>query len=94
VLASQARALARSGRDADARAVLQALRARAAQQYVSPFDFAVVHAGLGERDEAFAWLEKAYADGANRLTFMRIEPAFEPLRADGRFASLLRRMGL
>jgi hypothetical protein len=55
---------------------------------------ATVYAALGERDEAFVWLEKLYK--ADELVIMqpKLEPALDPLRSDPRFADLLRRMGL
>lgn len=61
---------------------------------VRAFALATVYAALGERDEAFVWLEKLYK--ADELVIMqpKLEPALDPLRSDPRFADLLRRMGL
>jgi tetratricopeptide (TPR) repeat protein len=55
-------------------------------------EIALIYVGLGERDQAMAWLEKAYADRFNPGVLMR--PAFDPLRSDPRFETLLRRIGL
>jgi hypothetical protein len=55
-------------------------------------EIALVHVGLDEKDEAMAWLEKAYAERFNPGVLLR--PAFDPLRSDPRFQDLLRRIGL
>jgi hypothetical protein len=55
---------------------------------------AAVYAGLGDKDQAFAWLEKGYQDRSGALDFVVMEASFDPLRSDPRFADLLRRMGL
>lgn len=57
-------------------------------------DVAAVYAGFGEKDQAFAWLEKSFQDHSTRLGRTRYETGFETLRSDPRFADLLRRMGL
>ena len=53
-----------------------------------------VYAGLGEKDQAFAWLEKAYEERTSRLSYLKVEPLWDPLRSDPRFADLVRRIGL
>jgi len=50
------------------------------------------HAGLGEKDQAFEWLEKAYDEHDQGLSFLKVDPTLEPLRSDPRFQDLLRRM--
>ena len=55
---------------------------------------AYVHIGLGERDRAFELIEEGYRERAGLLVFAKVEPIFDPLRADPRFGHLLRRMGL
>jgi hypothetical protein len=56
---------------------------------------ATIYAGLGEKDKAFEWLEKAYQDGSiGGGTGIAVDPIFDPLRSDPRFADLLRRMNL
>jgi len=62
--------------------------------YVSAHDVALVYAGLVERDKAFAWLDKTYEEHSFNLIHLKVEPRFDPLRSDPRFADLLRRIGL
>ncbi len=49
---------------------------------------------MGNKDEAFAWFEKAYAERSNALTSLRVEPLYDYLRSDPRFQELMRRVGL
>jgi len=85
-------AYAVAGRQAEAQQVLDRLLERAKTEYVSPYEIAVVYAGLGDRDRAFEWLEKAYQDRASFLPHFRMDPRIWSLRSDARFQSLLRRM--
>ena len=62
-------------------------------QYVSPIVLAILPMLLGDLDEAFGPLEKALADKANALVYLNVEPFFDPLRADPRFAELIKKMG-
>jgi TolB-like protein/Tfp pilus assembly protein PilF len=87
-------ALATCGRPREARALLKELEQRAKTGYVSPLDIAVVHAGLGQRDQALAWLEKAYEQRVSALPHVGIEQQFANLRSDARFQDLLRRTNL
>src|SRR6185503_13641901 len=63
-------------------------------RYVSPYFFAVIYAGLGNKDQTFAWLDKAVEDRSFFLIWLKVEPLFDPLRDDPRFHNLLRRVGL
>ena len=87
-------AYALAGRTADARKVLDELKTRSTQRYVSWRDIAVIEASLGEKNEAFAALEKAYQLRDSGIVFMKVDPLFDPLRSDARFPALLRRIGL
>ena len=49
---------------------------------------------MGNKDEALAWLEKAYAQHSNLLTTLKVEPGYDPMRSDPRFQELLRRVHL
>ena len=85
---------AANGRTAEARGVLTQLEARARERYVSPVDFVALHQALGETDEAFAWLERAYAERRGWMVYLNVEPALDGLRNDPRFRELVRRMRL
>jgi len=62
--------------------------------YVSPGELPVLYAALGEREQAFASLEKAYAAHDLQLQYLGVDPGFDSLRSDPRFQDLLRRVGL
>jgi len=55
---------------------------------------AIVHEGLGQRDDALEWLKKAYQERSSWLVSLNVEPIFDSLRSDARFQDLLRRVGL
>lgn len=83
-----------AGRRADAQRTLDELKQMARKQYVSPFDVALVYTGLGDRDQAFAWLERAREDQSEWMGWINSDARLDPLRGDPRFAELLRRVGL
>jgi len=93
-LASLAHAYATFGRRQDAEKILAELQQRAKREYVSPYTIALVWLGLGNKQQALAWLEKAYADRSFHLVTINSWPWFDPLRSDPRFQSLVRRIGL
>jgi tetratricopeptide (TPR) repeat protein len=74
---------------AKARDVLNELAKRSRQDYVSPFNFARIHAALGETDQAFACLEQAYRERSFFLAWFKVEPGLDPLRSDPRFQQML-----
>jgi hypothetical protein len=63
-------------------------------RYVPPFNVAMIYNGLGDREKPFEWLEKAYADRDVRLTFLKVERKWDPIRSDERFRALARRLAL
>jgi serine/threonine protein kinase/tetratricopeptide (TPR) repeat protein len=81
-----------AGRRTEAEKALAELGALSKRRYVSAFPIAWVYLGLGNKDRAFEWLEKAYEERACRLVYLNVERAFDPLRSDPRFVDLLRRM--
>ena len=83
-----------AGRRAEALKTLAELNQMAQQQYVSPFDVALVYTGLGDKEQAFAYLEKAREDQSEWLGLLKVDARLDSLRADPRFADLLRRVGL
>jgi tetratricopeptide (TPR) repeat protein len=60
----------------------------------SPLGISVAYIGMDDKDQAFAWLEKAYAAHSTSLTALKVDPTYDPLRSDPRFQDLLHRMGL
>jgi serine/threonine-protein kinase len=81
----------RAGRRAEALKIVAELEKISKQRYVSPFDRALVHAGLDERDQALAWLEKAYEVRDAAISLNKRSPWFDRLRTDPRFQEMLRR---
>jgi serine/threonine protein kinase/Tfp pilus assembly protein PilF len=86
------RAYAVSGKRAEARKVLDELSEVSKQIYVSPYNIALIYAGLGEKDQALAWLERAFAERCTWMPLLRVDPELDNLRSDPRFQDLLRRM--
>lgn len=92
-LAWLAKAHAAAGKRKEADKLLTELETISKQRYVSPFNFAFVHAGLGQTDLAFEWLEKAYEERSPSLTvFLRVDANFDNLRADQRYECLNHRI--
>jgi serine/threonine-protein kinase len=85
-------AYAVAGKRGEAEKLLAALQQRSKQQYVAPFDIALIHLGLGSMNAAFEWLEKAYEDRSTWLTWIKVDPRFDAIRDDARYRDLLRRM--
>ncbi len=86
--------LARSGRREDAVALLRELDAARAQGYVSPVAFAILHIGLGNLSQALDWSERAYDERRGWLAYVNVNPMFDPLRNEPRYAALVKRMRL
>ena len=91
-LAQLAHGYARAGRKNDALEILQQLRELSQRRYVSPYDIAMIHLGLGDHTEAFAALNQAAAERCHWLGYLRVDPQFDPLRSDARFTDLLSRL--
>jgi tetratricopeptide (TPR) repeat protein len=62
------------------------------RRYVSSYNIAQTYARLGEKDQAIAWLERAYSERDAKLTYMKVEPAFDDINSDPRFQQLLRNL--
>jgi DNA-binding winged helix-turn-helix (wHTH) protein/TolB-like protein/Flp pilus assembly protein TadD len=94
MLALLGHAYAASGKTAEARQVLTDLHDLEKRRYVSPYTVAAIHTGLGEKDQAFKWLERAYEERDVWLMNLKVDPVFAKLRSDKRFQDLLTRAGL
>ena len=94
VLSCLGYAFAISGRTADAQSVLDQLNKLSEKRYVESYTIAVIHAGLGETDRAFEWLEKAYENRDEPMLAIGVDPRLDQIRSDPRYTSLLKRMGL
>ena len=85
--------LAKAGRRDEARGVLAMLKAQSRTRYVPPYALALVHAGLGEHDAAFEWLNRAFDVHDVHLIYLPVDPKWDPYRSDPRFEALLMRCG-
>lgn len=88
------RAYAHAGRRSEALRLLAELKKHSQAGYVPAGAFVNAYLGLGDNEQAFAWLELAYQEQSNLLQFLKVHPFFDPLRGDPRFADLVRRVGL
>ncbi|MGH9555268.1 MAG: protein kinase domain-containing protein [Terriglobales bacterium] len=93
-LSDLAYAYALSGKTSEARKILDELLGVSKRRYVPAYSLATVHAGLGDKDQAFAYLEKACEERGFYIHTLKVDPRLDSLRSDPRFASLLRRVGL
>jgi tetratricopeptide (TPR) repeat protein len=87
-------AYARAGQTEAALSLRDQLQSRLERGYVTIKPFVCLYAGLGERDRAFEWLEKAFEERDPMLFWLRSVPYFEPLRTDPRFEEMVCRIGL
>ena len=94
ILALLGHAYAASGQKAAAQNVISELRDLQERLYVSPYTIAAIYAGLGEKDQAFKWLDKAEEERDIWLMNLKVDPVFKTLRSDPRFPDLLVRTRL
>jgi serine/threonine-protein kinase len=93
ILGHLGNAYARAGQVRKAQECLRELKEGLEEDTIGVYEVALIHAGLGEKDEAFEWLDKAYEARDKGLVYLRVEPSLDPLRSDPRFQDLERRMG-
>ena len=94
VWSSLGHAYAVSGKKEKAQKVIEHLRELSVHEYVPPYNIAVIYAGLGEKDEAFVWLNRAYQERSYLLTYLTVDERLDKLHSDPRFDELVRRVGL
>ena len=85
---------AKLGKRTDVEQVIKELEKRYADKRADGRDLTIVYVGLDDKEKAFAWLEKAFADNSLFLAFLKLEPLMEPLRSDSRWPDLERRAGI
>lgn len=83
-----------TGRQAEAREIISQLQQMSRSKYVPSLYVALIYIGLGEKDQAFAWLDKAYEERCDFLVYLPTDPMADPLRSDPRFSALLERLHL
>ena len=84
--------LAAAGKETEALEIIEELKESSAERLVPPADFAMLYANLGDADQAFAWLDRAFEERSVYLVWLKVDPVFDPLRSDERFDALVRRM--
>ena len=87
-------AYALAGQKTEAQKLLNILRERSTREYIDASLIALIYIAMGDKDQAFIWLNKAYADRSSWMTWLKVEPKFDPLRSDQRFRDLMRRVGI
>jgi len=85
-------AFAVTGHPDEARNILHHMKEQSAQSYLSAYGTAEIYLGLGDQNQVFEWLERAYEERARQLVMLKVEPQFDTLRSDGRFQNLIQRM--
>ena len=93
-LSDLAHVYAVSGKRVEAMKILNELEGLSKRRYVPANYRAIIYAGLGEKDEAFAWLQKAFEEHSYWLSTLKMDPRLDSLRSHPRFHDLIRRIGL
>jgi tetratricopeptide (TPR) repeat protein len=94
ILSSMAHVYAASGNKAEAQQILKKVNELSKQEHVDPYFVALIYLGLGQKDQAFEWLEKAYDHRSMMLNWLNIEPRLDSIRSDPRYQQFGRRIGL
>lgn len=92
-LSGMASAYARSGNHAEALRTIEGIKQMSAKKYVAPLTIALAYGDLGDKDQAFAWLGKAYDDHSEYLLWLNYDPSFDSVRSDPRFQGFARKVG-
>jgi tetratricopeptide (TPR) repeat protein len=85
---------ARAGNKLEAQKRIEELKELRKRRFVDPGEIAFIYVGLGDNDQAFAWLNRAYEEGSTSLVRLKVSPSYDTLRSDPRFADLMRRVGI
>ncbi len=87
-------AYGRAGRREEALNILTEMKALSKQKYIPPQEFAIIYIGVGDSDNTFAWLQKAYEERFANLPYLKVDPLFSSLHSDPRFVTLVDRLKL
>ena len=79
-------------RKLEARKILDQLKERSQQTYVQPASIALIYLALGDKDQAFDWLQRAYQDRSGWLLYLKVDPWVDAVRNDARYTDLVRRV--
>jgi DNA-binding winged helix-turn-helix (wHTH) protein/TolB-like protein len=83
-----------AGRQTEARQMLAELERASKRRYVPPYSFLIIHIGLGEKDQALAWLEKCLQERDNSISFAKVDHRLDTIRTEPRFAELINGTGI
>jgi hypothetical protein len=86
--------MAIAGDKAGAHQMLAKLEETSRSRYVPALYFAAVYTGMGDKEQTFSWLEKAFREQDDRLVYLGVDPMADPLRSDPRFQQFMKRLGL
>jgi tetratricopeptide (TPR) repeat protein len=93
-IAELAHAYAAAGMRPEALRLLSELQGTSKRRFVPSWTFALIYAALGDKDQAFRWLDKGFDERPSDMEYLKVNPGWAPLRSDPRYQDLLRRMGL
>jgi tetratricopeptide (TPR) repeat protein len=94
VIALLGNSYALSGKRDAAKKIIIQLIEQSKHRYISPYWIAIIYVCLGEKDNAFTWLKKAFEERSSGLVWLKVEPKLDQLRSDPRFSELLHKIGL
>lgn len=94
VLSYLSRAYSLAGKKEDGMKVVAQMHEIAKQRYVPAYGFGFAYAALGDKEQAFQWLERSFQDRGWEISYLKVDPAMDPLRSDSRFNDLMKRVGL
>ena len=83
-----------SGNREEAQKIIERLKELSVNEYLAPYNIAVIYADMGERNQAFVWLNRAYHERSYLLTYLTVDERLDKLHSDPRFDELVRRVGL
>jgi serine/threonine-protein kinase len=92
-IAALGRAYALAGKKEEALEIIEELQQLSRKRYVTPYAVALIYASMGEKDEAFSWLQRACEEGVSDLIYMKVDPFLDNLRSDPRFSALMDSVG-